>query len=90
MIGFWRTLYSPVKLKSSENEYSFFQQVLLSNRTYKKNYYYTKHFEKDDVAKRFPKYSKCSSNSFDDNAIYYEKIETTKTPFSSSVTQYPN
>lgn len=80
--GFWRSLYSP---------FGFYQQVLLSEKTYKKNKYYIKSYK--DKEKRFPVYTLQSSRKFDDSLIYYElieEVEDDKKPFNSFITYQPN
>ena len=83
ILGFWRELFSPVS-STDNSKHGFFQQVLLTKSTYKRNKYYlrkreTKSVNKieyySDEANRMQTFTLDSSRSYSENKIYYELIE---------------
>ena len=83
ILGFWRELFSPVS-STDNSKHGFFQQVLLTKSTYKRNKYYLRKRETKSVNKteyysdevnRMQTFTLDSSRSYSENKIYYELIE---------------
>lgn len=85
ILGFWRELFSPVS-STDNSKHGFFQQVLLTKSTYKRNKYYLREREikRDDSSgnkyysdevNRMQTFTLDSSRSYSENKIYYELIE---------------
>lgn len=85
ILGFWRELFSPVS-STDNSKHGFFQQVLLTKNTYKRNKYYLREREikRDDSSgnkyysdevNRMQTFTLDSSRSYSENKIYYELIE---------------
>lgn len=83
ILGFWRELFSPVS-STNNNKHGFFQQVLLTKSTYKRNKYYLREREiksingikyYSDEVNRMQTFTLDSSRSYSENKIYYELIE---------------
>lgn len=85
ILGFWRELFSPVSFIDKDNsKHGFFQQVLLTKSTYKRNKYYLREREiksikgieyYSDEVNRMQTFTLDSSRSYSENKIYYELIE---------------
>ena len=83
ILGFWRELFSPVS-STDNSKHGFFQQVLLTKSTYKRNKYYLREREiksikgnkyYSDEVNRMQTFTLDSSRSYSENKIYYELIE---------------
>lgn len=83
ILGFWRELFSPVS-STDKTKHGFFQQVLLTKSTYKRNKYYLRERETksidgtkyySDEVNRMQTFTLDSSRSYSENKIYYELIE---------------
>ena len=85
ILGFWRELFSPVS-STDNSKHGFFQQVLLTKSTYKRNKYYLREREikRDDSSgnkyysdevNRMQTFTLDSSRSYSENKTYYELIE---------------